>query len=169
MRTVLITGPIGSGKSEVSAMLRSKGYEVLDCDSVCKNLYASTPGLKAEAEKVTGLTFNRLAEVFSNPEALHSLESLVYPLLLESISHWRQGAGQTAFIESATAASKREFDGVYDSVLLVTAPFEVRASRNPKVLSRDRFQNFDRLKADYTIENASTLEVLENKVNVFFS
>ena len=47
MKTFLVTGPIGSGKSEVCRYLASKGYPVYDCDSRTKGLYESVPGLKS--------------------------------------------------------------------------------------------------------------------------
>ena len=40
MRKVLITGRIGSGKSEVSKILGALGYSVYDSDSRTKALYA---------------------------------------------------------------------------------------------------------------------------------
>ena len=45
MRTILVTGGIASGKSEVCAHLQAKGYPVYDCDSRTKGLYATVPGL----------------------------------------------------------------------------------------------------------------------------
>ena len=51
MRTVAVTGGIGSGKSAVCAILSSRGVPVYDSDSAAKGLYA-----KARAGLVHGVT-----------------------------------------------------------------------------------------------------------------
>ena len=38
-KKIAITGGIGSGKSAVSQILASKGWFVLDCDQITKQLY----------------------------------------------------------------------------------------------------------------------------------
>ena len=43
MRTVIVTGGIGSGKSAVCALLRKRGIPVYDSDSRVKELYKSRP------------------------------------------------------------------------------------------------------------------------------
>ena len=170
MKLVLVTGGIASGKSAVCSRLRALGCPVYDCDSRCKALYTSVPGLKEEVEKVTGLPFGRLREVFSRPEALNSLENLVYPLLLEDLRGWKESLGEgtlVAFVESAVALSKPSFDGVFDSVVTVIAPVRERLRRNPLVADRAVLQKFDLLRADYIIENNSTLEALEDEVDKY--
>jgi len=43
----IITGHIGSGKSSVSEELRSRGYSVIDLDSLTKDVVLTTPEIKA--------------------------------------------------------------------------------------------------------------------------
>ncbi len=54
MKKLLITGSIGSGKSEVCRYLRSKAFPVYDCDSRAKALYDENPGLLAAIESLFG-------------------------------------------------------------------------------------------------------------------
>ena len=161
MKTVLVTGPIGGGKSSVCRHLAEAGYPVYDCDSRCKALYGTVPGLKERIESELGIPFSGLAAIFSDNALRERLEGIVYPLLVEDIEEWKSSLDSPlAFIESAIAMEKPAFSHLYDSVLMVTAPLKTRASRNPKVAERDALQSFDKDKIDYTICNDSTLEAL---------
>ena len=87
-----------------------------------------------------------------------------------SKSFWRLKAwkaAQTAplvFVESAIALDKPQFDGLYDCVLLVTAPYEVRVQRNANAAERDALQRFDPARIDLTVENDGTKEELQLKI-----
>ena len=165
MMTVLVTGPIGGGKSTVCKYLESKGFPVYDCDSRCKLLYDSVPGLKERIESELGIAFSELGRIFSDHSLRDRLEAIVYPLLLEDLDRWKAGLhGPLAFIESAIALDKPQFDGLYDKVLLVTAPYELRVQRNPKAAERDALQTFDPARADLILENQGTKEELNIKI-----
>lgn len=166
MRTTLVTGGIGSGKSEVCRYLSSKGYPVYDCDSRCKALYGSVRGLKERIEKELGISFDSLGGIFQDVRKIELLESIVFPVLLDDFERWRSGLeSERCFIESATALSKPAFDGVYDEVWIVTADYDLRAGRNPKVAERDGFQHFDLSKAAAVISNNGSLTELYDKID----
>ncbi|MBR5723800.1 MAG: dephospho-CoA kinase [Bacteroidales bacterium] len=165
MRTVLVTGPIGSGKSEACRYLSSLDFPVYECDARTKMLYSLVPGLKCSIEERLGLSWSRLGEVFSDPEKLRTLEEMVYPYVVEDLKAWK--AAQRApllFVESAIALDKPQFDGLYDVVVLVTAPYEVRVQRNPRAAERDALQAFDPARIDYIVENAAGKEELQLKI-----
>ena len=54
MRSVLVTGGIGSGKSAVCALLKERGIPVYECDARTKGLYARRPSLITQLEKALG-------------------------------------------------------------------------------------------------------------------
>lgn len=165
MRTILVTGPIGSGKSAVCRYLASLDFPVYDCDARTKMLYSLVPGLKCSIEERLGLPWSQIGTVFSEPDKLRTLEEMVYPYVVEDLKAWK--AAQTApvvFVESAVALDKPQFDGLYDGVLLVTAPYGLRAQRNPKAAERDALQRFDPARADLTVDNDGTKEELQLKI-----
>ena len=165
MRTILVTGPIGSGKSAVCRYLASLGFPVYECDARTKLLFSMVPGLTCSIEERLSLPWSRIGEVFSDPDKLRTLEEMVYPHVVEDLKAWK--AAQTAplvFVESAIALDKPQFDGLYDGVLLVTAPYELRVQRNPKAAQRDALQRFDPARADLTVENDGTKEELQLKI-----
>lgn len=167
MNKILVTGLIGSGKSEVCAYLARLGYPVYDSDSRTKALYSSVPGLKARIEQAIGCPFEEIGVIFSDPRKREALEALVYPLVLEDFNGFcLESSAEAVFFESAVAFSKPQFKGVFDKVVLVRAPFEMRLSRNPKTAQRAASQEEMALEeADYVIENNSGLQELHDQID----
>ena len=188
MKTVIVTGGIGSGKSAVCALLKKRGVPVYDCDAKAKELYARRPSLVSRLEKALGAPLRggdgkfdkaRLAAlIFSGSRARETVEGMVYPILLQDIRRWqkRQTAAWGA-LESAVILSKPVFDGVADGVVLVEAPQELRIARvmqrdglgREAVIGRIRSQEIPREKADVLLANDGTLQALSEAVErVFF-
>lgn len=188
MKTVIVTGGIGSGKSAVCALLKKRGVPVYDCDAKAKELYGRRPSLVSRLEKALGASLRggdgkldkaRLAAlIFSDPRARETVEGMVYPILLQDIRRWqkRQSAAWGA-LESAVILSKPVFDGVADGVVLVEAPQELRIARvmqrdglgREAVIGRIRSQEIPREKADVLLANDGTPQTLSEAVErVFF-
>ena len=130
----------------MSALLRKRGIPVYDSDSRTKQLYARRPSLVRRLEEALGVPIRteegkldrtRLAGViFSDDSARETVESIVYPAVLQDFIRWRERQGRVPFVvlESAVILSKPVFDGVGDAVVLVTASEELRLRR---VMARD--------------------------------
>jgi len=188
MKTIIVTGGIGSGKSAVCALLKKRGVPVYDCDAKAKELYGRRPSLVSRLEKALGAPLRgtdgkldkaRLAAlIFSDPRARETVEGMVYPILLQDIRRWqkRQSAAWGA-LESAVILSKPVFDGVADGVVLVEAPQELRIARvmqrdglgREAIIGRIRSQEIPREKADVLLANDGTPQTLSEAVErVFF-
>lgn len=166
MKTILVTGPIGSGKSEVCRYLADKSYPVYECDTRTKMLYSLIPGLKCRIEEELGIAWKDICIIFSDEEKRLRLEAIVYPYLVADLKAWKSSqSSELLFVESAIAMDKPQFDGLYDEVLLVSADYAVREARNPEVARRDAIQHYDRNRVDYQISNDSTLEDLYSKID----
>lgn len=188
MLTVIVTGGIGSGKSAVCALLRKRGIPVYDSDSRVKELYVCRRSLVPRLEKALGsplrqadgtLDKARLAAlIFSDEAARETLESIVYPILLEDFKRWRsRQKAPFVVLESAIILTKPVFDGLADAVVLVDAPEELRIQRTMErdglsleaVLRRISAQDIPMEKVDVTLMNDGTLEDLSAAVErVFF-
>lgn len=190
MRTVIVTGGIGSGKSAVCAHLAGKGIPVYDSDSRAKALYEERPALLETLEKAWGVPLresggrldrSRLAAlIFSDPARRTELENLLYPALREDFEAWREGFPEAPYVvfESAVVLSKPAFNGLADKVVLVEAP---RALRLQRVLVRDgglpdsvrarmAAQRLpSRRKADAVIRNEGSLEDLFHQSDAVFA
>ena len=189
MKTVIVTGLIGSGKSAVCALLRKRGIPVYDADERTKRLYDTCPGLVARLEDALGqplcdaqglLDRRRLAAViFADPAARETVEGIVYPLVLADFQAWRSAQEGVPFValESAVILSKPLFDAVADAAVLVTAPEDVRLRRvmdrdgmpEEAVRARMRAQEIPQEKVHVTLVNDGDPAQLEQAVeHVFF-
>lgn len=168
MTTILVTGPIGGGKSTVCKYLERKGFPVYDCDSRCKRLYDTVPGLRGRIESCLGIPFGELGAIFHDEDLRSRLESIVYPLLADDIRQWKtEVRGRVSFIESANAMDKPVFDSLYDKVLMVTAWRSLRFRRSTNAAERDGLQSFDASRADFIIKNNASRKALYDNVDIF--
>lgn len=188
MRTVIVTGGIGSGKSAVCALLGKQGIPVYDSDSRVKELYKSRRSLVPRLEKALGCPLRQddgtldkarlSALIFSDEGARETLESIVYPILLKDFQRWRsRQKAPFVVLESAIILSKPIFDGLADAVVLVDAPRELRIRRvmerdgvSPQQVQRRlEAQDLPLEKVNVTLSNSGSAEELQQAVDrVFF-
>ncbi len=152
VRTVLLTGGIGSGKSAVRKILTEMGIPCFDADSAVKSYYKDAgegPCLLSEIERIAGGgirkadgTFDKKAFagiIFSEHEKLRQVERLVFPVLAQDFIEWRDRSAseghKTVVLESATALDKPDFPVLWDSCVWVEAPAGLRIER---VMERDK-------------------------------
>lgn len=139
MVTILVTGGIGSGKTEVSRILSDSGIPVYDSDSAVHRLYREDKALRSSVAEAFGQEIltpegvNRtlLSEiVFSSSASLERLESIVYPALLKDFRSWQNGLDSAySAMESAIAFEKPVFKDIFDFIIFVDAPEEERIAR----------------------------------------
>lgn len=189
MKTVVIAGGIGSGKSEVCRYLEGKGVPVYYADLEVKRLYFQDKDLFPSIERALGQKLSYKDEkeklsaladiIFSSPSALETVESIVHPALLKDFIHWKEKqkgeewkgyAGKEPFvvIESAIILEKPVFNSSYDAVVIVEAPENLRLSRTllrdgggeDKIRKIMSLQKINRAKASCIINNDSDLAAL---------
>ena len=142
MKVIVITGGIGSGKSEVCRILHEAGITAqYNADRRVKELYGTHPTLLTEIEQALGSSLHDAegrfipsmlaSRIFSDREALGVVESLVFPALKEDLETFIAEHADSGFVifESATVLEKSQFQGFGDVVILVDAPYDVRLSR----------------------------------------
>jgi dephospho-CoA kinase len=139
-----ITGGIGSGKSTISDLLRSKGYPVFDTDyeaRIIQNTDAdvvnATKSLFGDDIYIDGQLNRPLVAslVFGNPDLLRKLMEIVHPAVRKKIHEWSQqfDQNQILFVESAVLF-EGGFYKLMDKIVLIVASEEVRIER---VMKRD--------------------------------
>ena len=143
MKSIGITGGIGSGKSMVCKILETLGFPVFYADSEAKKVMNSDETLKSGIIGLLGdaayqdNALNRpfVAEKIFGDHALRkSMDSLVHPAVFRAFDQWKaQQHAALIFNESAlmfeTGSYKR-----FDATVLVTADQETRIAR---VIKRD--------------------------------
>ena len=138
MKTVAITGGIGSGKSVVSQLLRIEGYPVYDCDSQAKTIMDCNVEMQRMLQNafgggvvIDGVVQRRLLAdiVFRNAENLQSLNAIVHPAVRRHFEAWRaMQSGNCVFVETAIL-KESGMEAMVDAVWIVDAPEEERIKR----------------------------------------
>ena len=142
MIVIGLTGGIGSGKSEVSRMLKEFGAEIIDADRVGHEAYLPSTETydKVVAEfgddilQTDGAIDRKKlgARIFAEPEARERLNAIVHPrmyaMVEERIQRLREQSA-TAVVLDAAILIEAGWDSLVDEVWVVAAPEEMVVQR----------------------------------------
>lgn len=180
MLKVGLTGGIGSGKSAVSAGLSSYGATVIDADAIAREVVEpGTPGLSevvAEfGERVLaedgGLDRAVLGEiVFADQDRLARLNAIVHPRVGERSGQLMEealAAGTEVVVYDVPLLVENGLGSLYDVVVVVDAPDEVRVERvsRDRGLPREQVRARIRAQADRDTRLAAADLVVDNSGN----
>lgn len=185
MKTVAITGGIGSGKSTIAKMIQVIGYPVFYSDQQASKIIDNDPNVKEQLIAHFGeeiyqnnkLDRKLLASIiFNNSNAKSIVNSIVHPAVWSNFIEW--GANQNSSIIFMESAIIHECGWAerFDKIICVTADIETRIARTmfrdnssrEQVIARINNQMSDHdksLQSDFTIftnEGYSEIEQLLN-------
>ena len=137
---IIVTGGIGSGKSEVCRILMNQfPCSLYEADSRAKELYSKYPSLLTEIETALGGSFrdeegkflpHAMAErIFADEKAVTLVENLLFPYLKADFEEFMKTSQNIVIFESATILEKPFFDDFGDKVILVDALYQTRLER----------------------------------------
>jgi dephospho-CoA kinase len=181
-----LTGSIGSGKSTVAEMLRSRGIPVLDADAIARQV-SRDPGtleavkLEFGPEFVLETDLNRpkvAALIFNNPEARGKLNAIIHPRVRAEMSRLQSNLeleGAKLVVQDIPLLFENGYEKMFDATILVDAPLEDRIARvqardgltREAISARDAAQmpaSEKRLRATYILENDGDLAHLERQL-----
>ena len=174
MLKIGITGNIASGKSEVEKIISSFGFLVVDLDIVSHKLLNDDEKLKSAIFKeFQTLDRKKIANiVFNNKEKLEKLNAIFHPFLKEYILNLFNTTKSTVFVSGALIY-EAGFNGLFDKIIFVDAPYEIRFKRlmkRNKLAKEEAKKRIDnqninyKNQADFILENDCELDVLKEKV-----
>ncbi len=188
MKTLGVTGGIGSGKTAVCRILEELGARVFYADAEAKRLMEADPEVRAEIVEAFGPEsydergrLNRAylaAKVFADPANVARINRIVHPRVYEAFEAARRAAeaeGAPLLVKEAALIYESGGDRHLDAVAVVDAPEDERVRR---VVARDDVTPEQvrarmahqlspaelRRRADYVIENTGSLEDLQRQV-----
>ena len=135
MKTIGITGGIGSGKSVVSALLELYGIPVYIADEESKRLTQSSPVIRKglielfdeSIYTVDGLDKRRLASlIFGNPQMLKAVNSLIHPEVYKDYLQWAESKHTELCALESAILFESGFNKLADYTVMVYAPEEIR-------------------------------------------
>jgi dephospho-CoA kinase len=134
-----VTGGIGSGKSIVCRFFHLLGIPVYSADNRAKWLMAYQPELKSQLAATFGKesyledgSVNRafLAEkVFSDPENVKKINSIVHPAVAEDFKIWAENQNTPYVIKEAALLFESGAAKELDAVINVSSPLKIRKTR----------------------------------------
>jgi dephospho-CoA kinase len=135
-----LTGGIGSGKSEVSSLLREHGALIIDADRIAREVVEpGTPGLAAVAAEFGDqvllpdgtLDRERVGSiVFADRERLAALNAIVHPLVGARMQELMDAAAEDAVVvHDVPLLAENGLAAGYDVVVVVDAPVETQLDR----------------------------------------
>ena len=191
MRTIGLTGGIGSGKSSVSALLAAKGAVVIDADAITREV--QEPGTEVFLAMVErfgpgivaadgALDRQAVADiVFNDPEALKALNDIVHPAVgAETTRRLLEQADTDNLVVLdipllVESAGKRPVAGVIvvdvDPEVAVRRLVSSRGMQEDDVrarMSRQATREERLARADLVIDNSGTLEELEARITALW-
>jgi dephospho-CoA kinase len=182
-----VTGGIGSGKTQVCSIISAMGYPVFNADSVARRIVEEDSKIISSIKEVFGddiyvndlLNRKRVAElVFSNPNLLEILNSIVHPAVKEYFNNWvLKYQSRSLVVEEAAILFESGTYKNLDKIVVVTAPLELRINRvkerdgvsREAILNRinSQFSQDELIKrADYIIENDGVQLILPQIVAI---
>ncbi|MFJ6304845.1 dephospho-CoA kinase [Streptomyces althioticus] len=186
MLTVGLTGGIGAGKSEVSRLLVERGAVLIDADRIAREVVEpGTPGLAAVVEAFGeeilaedgSLDRPRLgALVFSDPEKLGTLNSIVHPLVGARSRELEEAAPEDAVVvHDVPLLTENGLAPLYDVVVVVDASPGTQLDRLVRLrgmseedararMAAQATREQRRAVADVVIDNDVPLDALERRV-----
>ena len=185
MIVVGLTGGIGSGKSTIAAMFHELGVPVYNSDERAKHLMNTSKKIRKQLIELFGKkaylegNLNRTyiaKKVFNDTDLLEQLNQIVHPVVRKDFLKWTKKQNAPYVIQETALLFENNAQELYDSVILITAPKELRIERvlsrdestKEQIIARMNNQLDDQTKlelADFVIENidlkTTALKVLE--------
>ena len=181
-----LTGGIGSGKTTIANEFLSLGIPVYIADDEARKLMQSTEVVNAVRTVFSNSVFEnnklnreKLAEiVFSDPEKLEQLNTIVHPAVKRHFDEWILNHKDVPFViyEAAILFESGGYKNC-DFIISVTAPLETRIKRvidrdkttRKQVLKRINMQWDDKKrisKSDFVIKNTNIEETKSEIVKI---
>lgn len=150
-KRIAITGGIGAGKSTALEFFGQRGSAVLKTDEVVHQLL-DREDLRVDVSRLLGLgdippgpEGRRLiaGKVFEDPIKLEALQELLFPLVRGLVISWFSGEAAAAPLAVVEVPMLFEagMQELFDCVVLITAPEELRKKRLEKGVSSDQFES----------------------------
>lgn len=182
---IALTGGIGSGKTTALAMFEARGAACLNSDHVVHQLLQRRDvrdriAARLALEHVPAGEAGRqqLANVvFADESKLRGLEEIIFPLVRKKLTEWMESEEvrqAPAVVVEIPMLFESGMEDLFDVIVLVTAPAEVRQARNAGRLSQADFERRalqqmpeaeKRQRSDFVFENTGSPDEMDEFID----
>lgn len=176
-----LTGMSGAGKSTVCGLLKEKGWDIIDCDLISRQVVMPSSRCLEEIAEVFGENFitpsgnldrKLMGEtIFSDAKKRMLLNSIIYPYISYTVIERVVSSQAKVVVIDAPTLFESKIDDICDIIVSVIADRETLAER---IMNRDGITHeqaisrlssqFDKQfyieKSDFHIENGGDIEKL---------
>lgn len=140
-----ITGGMGAGKSVISEMMRCLGIPVYDADFASKKILNSNTKVKTQLIELLGeeifsngqLNRPLMAQrIFNNNELLLKTNAIIHPAVFDDFIAWSEAQNKEVVACETAILFESDMVSYFDSILMVSAPLEIRIER---CIKRNKF------------------------------
>lgn len=140
-----ITGGMGAGKSVISEMMRCLGIPVYDADFASKKILNSNTKVKTQLIELLGeeifsngqLNRPLMAQrIFNNNELLLKTNAIIHPAVFDDFIAWSEAQNKEVVACETAILFEADMVSYFDSILMVSAPLEIRIER---CIKRNKF------------------------------
>lgn len=184
-KIIAVTGGIATGKTAFCAVLKKRGFPVINLDDINRTLLKKTEIISVLAKtfgkkikRGRGINRKVLAElVFSDIEKRKKLESIMHPLILEEMNAAIAAEKQNIVFVEVPLLFETGWNKQFDIILTVYAPRKTQLSRllkagfsrkdaESRIASQMDIEEKKEL-SDFVVQNTSTQKVLEKEAERF--
>lgn len=192
MQVVVLTGGIGSGKSEAAKQFAALGVPVVDVDAIAHQLTAKGQALLGQIQLLFGADFlladgsldraKLAAQVFAHAEQRLKLEGLLHPAIYEAALHQlkenaKNSAAPYQILVIPLYFESTRYQKIADTVLVIDCPEALQIERamqrngstaaSVKAIMQAQVDRARRLEgADEVIDNQGNLAALQEKIGL---
>jgi len=180
-----VTGNIGSGKSSVAAMFKTKDAALIDADKLAHQVCSFKSGVYKKIKNCFGkviLKNNNCIDriklasiVFSDKAALDKLNSIVHPVVIKEIRQLIKKSNKKIIILDAALIIEAGLRKTIDKLVVVSSKRNQQILRSSKssglsrneIIKRMQFQISQRKKerfADFIIDNSGSMNKTRKQV-----
>ncbi|MCY4171140.1 MAG: dephospho-CoA kinase [Bacteroidetes bacterium] len=190
VRTLGVTGGIGSGKSTVCQFLKDFGAMIFDADQQARDLMEANQQVKHEVKNLFGPlsyysdgSLNRrwlASQVFDNETNLLNLNAIIHPRVRQNFIDLKNHLPSGLLVHEAALIFEAQLDHELDAVCVISAPTPLRIQR---AMTRDGLTEDDvrarmsyqlpqheiQRRADIVLINAGDKNQLMGKVSKLYN
>ena len=151
---IAITGSIGTGKSTVCTIIKSMGYNVVDCDKLVHHLYLEKEIINQVKELFPDVVDNGFINrkklgsiIFNNKAEKEKLENLIHPYVRKELNKIKD----KKTIVEIQLLFESHMEDLFDVIICVASDAEVQIDR---IIKRNN------------ISKESALKIINNQMDI---